>query len=101
MNLLTPSRFLLCIFLVFLSSTIQSQDEKFTMTQIGANNFLNSPWDLHYGPEGFLWVTERANGIIVRVNPETAVKDELIKISDVYSNGSQEGLLGMALHKEI
>ncbi len=91
----------LFIFFLFLSPTIKSQDANFTMTQIGANNFLNTPWDLHYGPEGFLWVTERANGVVVRVHPETAVKDELLKISDVYANGSQEGLLGIALHKDI
>ena len=95
------SRFTFYILFILISFSGNAQDETFTMTQIGANNFLNNPWDLHYGPEGYLWVTERTNGVIVRVNPETAEKDELVKISDVYATGGQDGLLGMALHKEI
>ncbi len=31
------------------------------------------------------------------MNPETAEKDELIEIAEVYSTSRQEGLLGMAL----
>lgn len=101
MNSIINSRFTFYTLIFLINFSTKAQDENFTMNQIGANNFLSTPWDLHYGPEGYLWVTERADGVVVRVHPETAEKDELIKISDVYASGSQEGLLGMALHKEI
>lgn len=81
-----------------MSITVNAQNETFIMTQVGPNNLLDKPWDLHYGPDGYLWVTEREAGIVVRVNPETAERDELINISEVSSTSGQDGLLGMALH---
>jgi len=89
------------ILFIFTSYTINAQEESFVMTQIGSNNLLNTPWDLHYGPDSYLWVTERENGVVVRVNPETAVRDELINITEVSSTASQDGLLGMALHNGL
>lgn len=94
-------RTLLCTLFILVSITNNAQNESFTMSQIGSNNLLNTPWDLHYGPDGYLWVTERADGVVVRINPETAVRDELINISEVSSTAGQDGLLGMALHNEF
>lgn len=93
--------FLLLFFAFFanLTEPIQAQGDSFTMTPIGNNRFLSKPWDLHFGPDEFLWVTERERGVVLRVNPETAQRDELIRITDVLSTGGQEGLLGIALHK--
>jgi len=65
------------------------------MTQIGANNLLNSPWDLNYGPDGYLWITEKA-GNLVRVNPATGTRDELLTISDASVATGQDGLVGFA-----
>ena len=92
------------VFLTLLSHSslpLFAQDDSFTMTQIGTNNLLTTPWDLHYGPDGYLWITERSIGRVVRVNPETAERDNLIQISEVYSSVSQDGLLGMSLHKDF
>ncbi|MEM6320172.1 MAG: glucose/sorbosone family PQQ-dependent dehydrogenase [Bacteroidota bacterium] len=91
----------LFFFLFFINLTDTLQAQAFTMTPIGNNRFLNRPWDLHFGPDEFLWVTERQRGIVVRVNPETAERDELIRISDVFFTSGQEGLLGMALHADF
>ncbi|MGH1433474.1 MAG: glucose/sorbosone family PQQ-dependent dehydrogenase [Lewinella sp.] len=92
-------------FLFFLllvtSGTLLAQNESFIMTPIGANNLLNKPWDLHYGPDGYLWVTEREAGVVVRINPATAQRDELLQIPEVFSSSSQDGLLGIALHEGI
>ncbi|MEN0048459.1 MAG: glucose/sorbosone family PQQ-dependent dehydrogenase [Bacteroidota bacterium] len=90
---------LLCL-LASLNAFSQSEEATFTMTPIGNNNFLDQPWDLLYGPDGFLWVTERRRGVVLRVNPETAERDELVRIA-VVSNSGQEGLLGIALHKDF
>lgn len=82
-------------FFILLSFTIHAQNETFTMTQIGPNNLLNKPWDLNYGPDGYLWITEEA-GKVVRVDPTTGTRDELLTISDAYTTGGQDGLVGFA-----
>lgn len=35
---------------------------------------LSNPWNVRYGPDNMLWVTERTGKRIVRVNPETGAK---------------------------
>lgn len=82
-------------FFILTGFTIYAQNETFTMTQIGSNNLLTTPWDLNYGPDGYLWITEKA-GKVVRVNPTTGIRDELITISDTYASGGQDGLVGFA-----
>lgn len=57
---------------------------------------LDIPWELIWGPDNYLWVTERY-GRISRVNPETGDQQVLTTISEVRQNG-EGGLLGMALH---
>jgi aldose sugar dehydrogenase len=83
-------------FFILLGFTTQAQNETFTMTQIGSNNLLSVPWNLKYGPDDYLWITEKAAANVVRVNPATGQRDELIHISGAYSSGGQDGLLGMA-----
>lgn len=71
------------------------------MTAVGPDNFLNRAWDMNYGPDGYLWVTERTEGVILRVNPDDGSIDELVTIADVSSTAGQDGLLGIALHPQI
>ncbi len=91
------------LFIAILSiiQPIRAQNESFIMTQIGPNNLLNVPWDLHYGPDGFLWITEKQDGVVVRVNPETGERDELLQLTDLSFAGGQDGLLGMTFHEEF
>jgi glucose/arabinose dehydrogenase len=53
---------------------------------------LDTPWDLVWGPDGYIWVTERP-GRISRVDPQTG---ELFMIKDisVYERG-ESGLMGL------
>lgn len=95
--LYTLSVFMLLSF----SQLATSQDEAFEMTRIGPDNLLNIPWDLQFGPDGYLWITEKHDGVVLRVNPETAERDELIELSDLSSTGGQDGLLGFAFHNEF
>lgn len=57
---------------------------------------LVNPWEIVYGPDNFIWFTEKA-GKISRLNPETGQITSLLTISDVRVNG-EGGLLGMVLH---
>jgi glucose/arabinose dehydrogenase len=61
---------------------------------------LDIPWEIIWGPDNFLWVTER-EGIVSRINPATGAKSVILNISSpVYAN-SESGLLGMALHPDF
>jgi len=58
---------------------------------------LQVPWSVLWGPDGWLWCTERP-GRISRIHPETGEKRILLSaIEGVYARG-EAGLLGMALH---
>src|SRR5262245_7802809 len=60
---------------------------------------LNFPWEILWGPDNFIWMTERG-GRISRVNPETGEVIPVFTISEVVSNG-EGGLLGMVLHPDF
>ena len=57
---------------------------------------LNYPWEILWGPDNFIWMTERG-GKISRVNPATGTVSLLHTITEVVSTG-EGGLLGMVLH---
>lgn len=57
---------------------------------------LDSPWELLWGPDGKLWVTERAGPRVSRIDPATGEKKVLAVIPDAVPATGQEGLLGMA-----
>lgn len=62
---------------------------------------LEGPWELIWGPDDHLWVTERTGGRISRINPADGDKSVAIEIADVSAPGGQDGLLGLALHPEL
>jgi PQQ-dependent dehydrogenase (s-GDH family) len=59
---------------------------------------LANPWDMVFGPDGRIWVTERVGKRIVRINPADGARSVAVTIPDVMQTLSQDGLLGMALH---
>lgn len=58
---------------------------------------LGGPWELTWGPDQMLWVTERTGKRITRIDPQTGKTSVAITIDEVSAPGSQDGLLGMAL----
>lgn len=62
---------------------------------------LEGPWELTWGPDEMLWVTERTGKRVSRIDPKNGQKSVAITIDEVSSPGSQDGLLGMALHPEL
>ena len=72
----------------------------FTRTTLSSS--FNYPYTLIYGPDNYLWLTERVGKKVNRVHKTTGVVDELLNISSlVYLSGGQDGLLGMALHPNL
>ncbi|MBL7746057.1 MAG: PQQ-dependent sugar dehydrogenase [Chitinophagaceae bacterium] len=57
---------------------------------------LNYPWEILWGPDNFIWVTERS-GRISRLNPSTGTVTPIHTVTETVSNG-EGGMLGMALH---
>ena len=58
---------------------------------------FDNPWDITYGPDDMLWVTERTGKKIVRVEPKTGNKKTAVTIADALAGGGHQGILGMAL----
>ncbi len=87
--------------------------EKFTERLIADK--LSDPWEITYGPDDYLWVTEAKGYRVLRINPETRERSVILDINNKrefprYDNmywGSggkpwpQSGLMGMALHPKL
>ena len=73
--------------------------ETFT-TRVVASGF-EDPWEVTWGPDGFLWITERTGKRVVRVDPASGIRKVAVSIDDVYQTLAQDGLLGLALHPQF
>lgn len=60
---------------------------------------LDTPWDLAWGPDGQIWVSERS-GRISRVNPSTGQRATAGQVTDVSQSG-ESGLMGIAFHPDF
>lgn len=85
--------------------------EKFTVRTVAQN--LSDPWELTYGPDNYLWITEARGYRVSRIHPRTGEKNVLLDINDQKNflrydliadsaDGGkpwpQSGLMGMAVH---
>ena len=62
---------------------------------------LAGPFEVTWGPDGMLWVTERTGKRVVRIDPASGERSVAITIAEVSAPGGQDGLLGLALHPEL
>jgi len=73
--------------------------ERFT-SRVVAGGF-EDPWEVTYGPDGWLWITERVGKRVVRVDPASGARKVAITIDEVQQQLAQDGLLGLALHPQL
>ena len=73
--------------------------EQFT-TRVVASGF-DDPFEVAWGPDGWLWITERIGKRVVRVNPADGTRKVAVTIDEVYQKLAQEGLLGLALDPRL
>jgi len=73
--------------------------EAFAMRVLAAG--LGNPWEVTWGPDGFLWVTERTAFKVTRIDPMDGTRHVALTLSGVYQSVDQDGLLGMALHPDL
>ena len=58
---------------------------------------LANPFQVIWGPDDYLWVTERTGSRITRVRPSDGSRTTAITMSDILQDDGPGGLLGMAL----
>src|SRR4051812_12516934 len=56
---------------------------------------LADPWEISWGPDASLWVTERTGKRVIRIRPSDGTVHAVLKIDEVRQEGDQDGLLGM------
>jgi glucose/arabinose dehydrogenase len=78
----------------------EAQSEKFAFRVLVPG--LSDPFEITWGPDGYLWVTERTAKRVTRVSPADGSKVPTATISEaLVSERTQDGVLGMALHPEL
>jgi glucose/arabinose dehydrogenase len=60
---------------------------------------LTTPWDLAWGPDGQIWMSERG-GRISRVNPSNGQRTTAGQVPNVSESG-ESGLMGIAFHPDF
>ena len=62
---------------------------------------LEDPWEVTFGADGYLWVTERTGKRVLRIDPVSGSIKDLVTIAEVHQMLGQDGLLGLALHPDF
>jgi PQQ-dependent dehydrogenase (s-GDH family) len=93
--------------------------EVFQQTTLSGSNVLADPWEVTYGPDSMLYITESKGYKVYRMNPNTGIKTTILDISqgstfftapadqafnaqfDISTNNPQGGLAGLALHPKF
>lgn len=96
------------------TAVVGSKGEVFTSRVVV--NKLSDPWEVTYGPDSALWVTEAKGYRVSRINPSTGAKHVLLNLNSAKNftrydaeggwGGSgkrwpQGGLMGLALHPQL
>lgn len=93
----------LCLSMVFFYYGF-SQSEPFSVRTVNTSYKLNSAWELTYGPDDSLWVTENVSYLVSKISPATGGKTTILDLTSkrgftaTQNPWPQGGLMGMALH---
>lgn len=92
--------------------------EMYQQTILSSINTLDNPWEVTYGPDNKLWITESKGYRLYRMDPVTGNRDTVLDISQgssflpiadqifnmqfsISTNNPQGGFAGMALHPKF
>ncbi|WP_158637376.1 PQQ-dependent sugar dehydrogenase [Lacibacter cauensis] len=98
--------------------TAGKMNEVYRQTILSGASLLADPWEITYGPDNYLWVTEAKGYKLNRIHPVTGAKQVVLDISQnstffsspadqafncQFNNGAgaQGGFAGMALHPKF
>lgn len=89
-----------------IDNTGHAQNEPFTKRTVTTG--LNSPWEITYGPNDSLWVTENYSYLVKRINISDGVSTTILNLSSLknfaQNDGGrwpQGGLMGLAIHPNL
>ncbi len=93
---------LLLLYLGSLKITAQTtlELEESTLTEREVAVGIQVPWEMLYGPDDHLWITEK-RGRVLRLEPNSGVSETVLNIENLVEADSEPGLLGMALHPDF
>lgn len=98
------------IFILIVFNLKQGFSQKFTRSELITG--LSGPWEIIYGPDGYLWITE-SGGRVTRVNPANGTKTTVYQAPDYFGGSPLEqlqvcfmpnigaGTYGMALNPDF
>lgn len=97
---LSLSSFLIFVIAPFFPpGQIAAQGEPFSSVQLVPSGTFNFPYEISYGPNDSLWVTERVGKKVVVVSPVNGGRRTVLTLTSVvYQSGGQDGLMGLAFH---
>ncbi len=91
-------------------------NEVFQQTTLSGTNLIDNPWEIIYGPDNFLWITEASGYRVYRMNPVTGERTTILELfpgatgyltaqehtdyNRASSGFGQGGLAGMVLHPD-
>ena len=75
------------------------KQEGFSVSVLATN--LSQPYNILYGPDDALWITERVAKNITRVDPNNGSKLNSMPVPNVHQSESQDGLMGMAFDPDF
>lgn len=71
-----------------------------TLTARLVKGGLDIPWEITWGPDDHIWMTERA-GKVSRLDPETGDLTVLLDLTSQVYQRYESGMLGLALHPDF
>ena len=80
-------------------TVVTSPPEKFSTRVLVSG--LEGPWEVAWGPDQQLWVTERTGRRVLRINPADGSRSVAVTIPEVNTTFTQDGLLGLAFHGDL
>ncbi len=95
---------LLCLLMIS-NIAVFAQDEPFQLRQVACD--LEQPWEITYGPDNQLWVTESRAYKLLRIDPNTGNQSVVLDASNLknFPNNQnpwpQGGFTGVALHPDL
>ena len=97
-------QFITTLFLIVSLQVTQAQTtyllDSTTLTSRTVKDSLDIPWEIIWGPDDYIWCTERF-GRVSRINPITGQQNILLDISSNVYEQSEAGMLGMVLHPDF
>jgi PQQ-dependent dehydrogenase (s-GDH family) len=82
------------------AATGKDRTPEFTQRVVATG--LGDPYEIAWGPDGFLWATEKSGKKVTRIDPQTGATSTALDLPQaVHTEGGQDGVLGLAFHPEL